>query len=206
MESRPWGANPTEVRHGWVRHPRCVGRARAHLRKVMADWGMAAIEDAALVVLSELLTNAVLHARVPSDRLIETCFRREAEGVRITVDDADCRGLETGAPRGEGGRGLDIVTALARCWGVCPRDGVGKSVWALVAAPGEEPEPVRMRVWVQRVQAGDRVAGVGGEREVADVREDRDGGRAEVVLGLQGGGELRLHAGSAVDVVRSVRW
>nr|WP_223769205.1 ATP-binding protein [Streptomyces huiliensis] len=171
---------------------------------------MAALEDSAATVLSELLTNAVVHARVPAGGQIVTRFRREAGGVRIAVEDADGRVPEPGVPHGEGGRGLVVVAALARRWGVSPRDGVGKSVWALVAVPGQggddEGGGVRIRVWVQRVLVGDRVVGDGWVREVVGVREDRADGRAEVVVGFRGGAELRVHAGSAVDVVRGGSW
>jgi hypothetical protein len=57
-------ANDREVTRRWARHPRCVALARGELRKTLTDWGLIQIEDAALLVLSELLTNAVCHARV----------------------------------------------------------------------------------------------------------------------------------------------
>lgn len=40
----------------------CVGLARVELRKTLSAWGLAEIEDTALLVLSELVTNAVRHA------------------------------------------------------------------------------------------------------------------------------------------------
>ncbi|MEU3186952.1 ATP-binding protein [Streptomyces sp. NPDC006923] len=71
----------------WTRHPRCVGLARAELRKTLAGWGHAELEDTAVLILSELLTNAVRHAHIPG-REIETRFCLIADGVRIEVDDA----------------------------------------------------------------------------------------------------------------------
>ncbi|MFI8941116.1 ATP-binding protein [Streptomyces syringium] len=123
------------VARRWTRHPRCVGSARAELRKALADWGLSSIEGEALLVLSELLTNAVVHARVPRGREIETCFRREGDTVRIAVDDADGRHPVPRPPQADGGRGLVLVAALADRWGVSDRGGVGKSVWAVLAAP-----------------------------------------------------------------------
>ncbi len=128
------------VARRWARHPRCIRLARAELSKVLADWGLAAGEDAALVVLSELLTNAVVHAHVSPGREIETCFRHEADGrLRIAVDDADDRRPHLRAPGLDGGRGLPLVAALSDSWGVSPRpqNGVGKSVWAVLTVPGE---------------------------------------------------------------------
>ncbi|MEU7105271.1 ATP-binding protein [Streptomyces stramineus] len=125
------------VTRRWARSPRCVGLARAELRKALADWDLASIEDVAALVLSELLTNAVVHAHVSPGRKIQTCFRRhEVDGVRIAVDDA-YEGLPVRrAPGGEGGRGLVLVDGLADSWGVSDRAGAGKSVWAVLSAPG----------------------------------------------------------------------
>ncbi|MBT2510284.1 ATP-binding protein [Streptomyces sp. ISL-98] len=127
-------SNGQEIVRRWARHPRCVGLARAELRKALANWGLTAIEDEALVVLSELLTNAVRHARVPKGREIETRYLLESGGVRLEVHDADSRRPELGALRSEaaGGRGLALVEALADEWAVSGRNGPGKVVWALL--------------------------------------------------------------------------
>jgi serine/threonine-protein kinase RsbW len=58
------------------------------LRKTLAGWGLVVIEDAALIALSELVTNAVRHARVSPGREIETHCLRASGGVRIEVHDA----------------------------------------------------------------------------------------------------------------------
>lgn len=129
------GIRPVVVSR-WSRHRRCVGLARAELRKVLAEWGLAMIEEAALLVLSELLTNAVRHARVPPGREIETRYLREGGGLRIEVHDAS-EELPVLGPSGEaGGWGLLLVDRLAARWGVAERDGVGKLVWAVVTTCG----------------------------------------------------------------------
>lgn len=121
----------------WRRHPSSVGLARLELRKALAGWGLSALEDSAVLVLSELVTNAVLHARVPPDREIETRFLPtglpDPDGLRIEVHDAsDLRPYRRAAARDAcDGRGLLIVDALADAWGVSDRVGVGKLVWAL---------------------------------------------------------------------------
>lgn len=126
----------------WTRSHRCVGLARAELRTALARWGLAAIEDAALLVLSELLTNAVLHGRAPG-REIETRCAPLHGGLRIEVHDA-----AGGSPRltpcdseSSGGRGLPLVAALAARWGVAERQGPGKSVWAELSLSGGGGEP-----------------------------------------------------------------
>ncbi len=101
----------------------------------LETWGLTSIEDEALLVLSELLTNAVVHGRVSPGREIETRFRLEAGALRIRVDDACKRWPSVGPQSDEGGRGLPLVAALSTSWGVSNRVGVGKSVWAVPAVP-----------------------------------------------------------------------
>ncbi|MGD3112963.1 ATP-binding protein [Streptomyces sp. YGL11-2] len=119
----------------WARHPRCVALARAELRKLLDRWDLAVVADDALLVLSELLTNAVRHAHVSRGREIETRYSREPKGVRIEVHDAAQNWPQPRQPDGDGGRGLVIVAELAARWGVEARDGIGKSVWAVIEAP-----------------------------------------------------------------------
>ncbi|WNO76647.1 ATP-binding protein [Streptomyces sp. AM8-1-1] len=134
MQKRQDALNGPVVRR-WTRHPRCVGLAREELAKTLAAWGMAEVEDAALVVLSELVTNAVIHARVSPGREIETRFQLAGADLRIEVhDSSDVRPRsQDPSSESERGRGLSLVSALADQWGISERDGVGKSVWALIA-------------------------------------------------------------------------
>jgi anti-sigma regulatory factor (Ser/Thr protein kinase) len=78
------------------------------------------------LVVSELATNAVRHARTPFRLSIHT-----APTLRVEVTDGSSA-LPVGGtadPRSESGRGLWLVAALTRSWGVEPR-GAGKVVWA----------------------------------------------------------------------------
>jgi anti-sigma regulatory factor (Ser/Thr protein kinase) len=84
---------------------------------------------AALLVLSELVTNAVLHGAEP----IEVYVSRDDDLLRIEVSDGGSRG-DGVTPRTHddprpGGRGLHIVNSLASRWGTTDNDG-GKTVWA----------------------------------------------------------------------------
>ncbi|AXG78122.1 ATP-binding protein [Streptomyces paludis] len=120
----------------WKRHARSVGLARAELRKALALWGLSSVEEAAVLVLSELVTNAVRHAHVPAGREVETRFLAlPGGGVRLEVHDACSRRPEVqdASPGACAGRGLLIVEAVADSWGVAGRDGVGKAVWAVVS-------------------------------------------------------------------------
>jgi len=92
----------------------------------MHDWGCDdAIPDAELLV-SELVTNAVLHARSATRVTID----HDGTTVRIAVcDDSPTRPrLRDYGPEAVTGRGLVIVDRIARRWGVDPSDD-GKCVW-----------------------------------------------------------------------------
>jgi serine/threonine-protein kinase RsbW len=119
----------------WPRHPRSVSRARHALVQELAVWGLSGLTDPAELVLSELVTNAVQHTRVPRDRLIETHFERMDGGVRIEVHDADENrpAPQVASTEDEAGRGLALVDALTRGrWGADEREGVGKLIWAVI--------------------------------------------------------------------------
>ncbi|MFJ9431860.1 ATP-binding protein [Streptomyces sp. NPDC101490] len=105
--------------------------ARRELRQVLERWGWTPVEDAACLVLSELLTNGLRHGRVRG-REIETRFIRTKGTLRIEVHDASEKRPLASLPvdGAEGGRGLPLVEALAVKWGVGERNGPGKSVWA----------------------------------------------------------------------------
>ncbi|MFJ3793043.1 SpoIIE family protein phosphatase [Kitasatospora sp. NPDC090091] len=122
---------------------RSAGAARAFVRDALLGWGLPEVVDDAVVLVSELVTNAVVHAGTAA----EVCCLREAETVRIEVTDHHPeRGLPAFAdvpvtasdryadPDGEGGRGLLMCSALAERWGV--EYGAGsKTVWFRLPLP-----------------------------------------------------------------------
>ncbi|MEX0171904.1 ATP-binding protein [Streptomyces sp. LMG1-1-1.1] len=122
----------------WGQGARSVPLARRELRRTLARWEWKAVEDAAALVLSELLTNAVRHGRVRG-REIETRFARVSGTLRIEVHDASERRPLMALPEcgADGGWGLPLVDVLASKWGVCDRRGAGKLVWAELAVEGE---------------------------------------------------------------------
>ncbi|GHF97925.1 ATP-binding protein [Streptomyces filamentosus] len=134
-----YGASPGEeiVVLRWRYVARSVPAARRELRRTLERWGWDAVADVAALLLSELLTNAVRHARVPG-REIETRFSRVGRVLRIEVHDASETRPLMGLPEegAEGGWGLPLVDSLAAGWGIGDRRGPGKVVWAEVAAAG----------------------------------------------------------------------
>ncbi|MEV7023451.1 ATP-binding protein [Kitasatospora sp. NPDC093558] len=123
----------------WLpRHHKSVAAARKLLREFLADQpgGEPFISNGELV-LSELVTNAVLHARTAPGRLIYMQFELCPDLLRIEVHDADSTRptLQPADCHDEAGRGLWLVSQLASRWGCCPRvGGVGKAVWAMVGS------------------------------------------------------------------------
>ena len=85
-------------------------------------------EDVAVLLVSELVTNAILHGRGP----LELRARTTGEALRVEVHDADPRTaptLSTGVePTDDGGRGLQLVDILADRWGWA-ESPAGKVVW-----------------------------------------------------------------------------
>jgi anti-sigma regulatory factor (Ser/Thr protein kinase) len=105
---------------------------------------LAHLAETAQLIVSELVTNSVNHAREPRGRLIATRFERVESGVRIEVHDAGDQKPERreALSEEESGRGLALVDALTDGrWGVSERLGVGKLVWAVCAEHGTEKVP-----------------------------------------------------------------
>lgn len=110
---------------------RSVTLARRRTARLVTDWGHPALAGDAALVLSELMTNALLHGSL-RDRLIRVRITLTVTTLRIEVTDP--RGERLPNPRaadGEDqfGRGLLLVGAVADRWGCEPR-AVGKTVYA----------------------------------------------------------------------------
>lgn len=128
------------------REPDAVPRARRAVCDALTATGVASdrpglCDDAELVV-SELVTNAVLHGEAPIAVRV-----RVGGGVRIEVEDAGRTApiLLQGNPDSMTGRGLSMVSALTSGWGVEPAGGGGKIIWAELggnAPSGRVAQPV----------------------------------------------------------------
>jgi GAF domain-containing protein/anti-sigma regulatory factor (Ser/Thr protein kinase) len=114
--------------------PDAVPRARRFAVSALQGQPAPLVEDAALVV-TELLTNAVLHGRPPVTLRVHLLGDR----VRVEVEDTGRQMPVTVRHSTEAmtGRGLPLVSALSAGWGVDATEA-GKSVWAeLTATPRE---------------------------------------------------------------------
>ena len=117
---------------------RSVATARAFVRDTLQGWGFADIVDDAVVLTSELVTNAVVHAGTAA----EVMCLRYAAAVRVEVADhyperevplLDIADHQVN-PDHEGGRGLVLCSALAGRWGV-EYTSTHKRVWFQLDLP-----------------------------------------------------------------------
>lgn len=136
------GADPIAIRDRGIAHeasrdfqpmdsaPRA---ARRFVEDALRRWGHdgSAVDDARLLV-SELVTNAVIHTRSPFSVSLES----QPSRLRLAVHDESSAVPRSGGQKLEtarGGRGLQIVAALADDWGVMTTPA-GKTVWAELSA------------------------------------------------------------------------
>jgi anti-sigma regulatory factor (Ser/Thr protein kinase) len=106
--------------------PASAASAREFVDDTLGAWGCEGFVDASRLLISELVTNAVLHARTD----IEVVIRAVRRGVRVEVHDRSAAAPVVRRYDDEAmtGRGLALVDELARRWGVDREEG-GKSVW-----------------------------------------------------------------------------
>ncbi len=104
-----------------------AAQARGFTGRCLEAWGLTAVCPVALLLVSEIVTNAVEHSREP----VRLELSRTGSGVRASVWDAEPR--LPPVPRrpkvdAEAGRGLYLLDRLASRWGYDPVAG-GKTVW-----------------------------------------------------------------------------
>lgn len=160
--------------------PAEVGRARRWVRSRLLNHGVdpdAPIAETVVLVVSELVTNAVVHTGCPA--VLRLCF--PLGDLRGAVSDAAADGAGGGAvrqsatvgplrvevadasqvapaPRHAGadvdatnGRGLELVELLCDRWGWYP-DGTGKRVWCEISPDARPADPLATVDWVALAQ------------------------------------------------------
>ncbi|GAB2868294.1 ATP-binding protein [Actinocorallia aurea] len=122
-----------------------VSAVRRRLGRELLEWGVSdEVADDAAVIASELMSNALRHARpLPGpEPQIKVSWARIGDIVELSVSDG---GAITEPRKGQpalsslGGRGLGIVETLSQAWGV-RRDDHGSTVWAHLHAPAVFPQ------------------------------------------------------------------
>lgn len=127
--------------------PRSVATARRWVRGVLHEVGRDELTETTELATSELVTNAILHART------DISVVADVDGVDVLIEVRDGSPqlpMPVGADDSEPdldtvpsvGNGLLILGAVTRCWGVRQEPGAGKAVWFVPAADsGDALEP-----------------------------------------------------------------
>ncbi|MFJ4844626.1 MULTISPECIES: SpoIIE family protein phosphatase [unclassified Streptomyces] len=118
-----------------------VAAARGFVHQRLCDWGLVGLSDDLVLITSELVTNALIHAG--SD--VDLRLRSFGDHIRLEVLDSDSDPpvptayslTDEGRAKAEHGRGLYLVDALCRTWNTSTC-GLGKTVWLEMDIPGAE--------------------------------------------------------------------
>lgn len=118
--------------------PASAARGRRLVRHFLAENDLDALVDTATLLVSEVVTNAVVHAATA----VELSFQLTPRGAWVGVHDRSSvlPGVRYYDDSSMTGRGLGLVELLADAWGVDARTD-GKLVWFTVAGPGAAPVP-----------------------------------------------------------------
>jgi len=121
---------PIQLNHCRVRlaaSPAAAGEARSQVRTAIRDWGVPVDPDAAVLLTSELVTNAITHEAGETITLGIRCLRGR---LRVDVYDTSRSFPVVSVAQGDAqtGRGLMLVATLAAEWGFY-RTPAGKAVY-----------------------------------------------------------------------------
>jgi anti-sigma regulatory factor (Ser/Thr protein kinase) len=126
--------------------PSSVAIARQCLTAELIAVGvLESVIDDVNVIISELMSNALRHARPLPSGQVRLAWSTSDDAIEIAVCDG---GARTEPRRGHptlsslGGRGLGIVETIAECWGV-DHDHDGTTVWAVLRSPQLAGPPPR---------------------------------------------------------------
>ncbi|MFF1687364.1 MULTISPECIES: SpoIIE family protein phosphatase [unclassified Streptomyces] len=110
--------------------PERVAAARRHVRELLHDWSDEDQVDSAVLMVSEMLTNVLVHTDGDALLVAEVTGGPSARRLRAEVADAsdDLPHKRHPGELASSGRGLVLMELLADRWGVDPR-GEGKSIW-----------------------------------------------------------------------------
>ncbi len=131
------GRGDSDVQLVLAAQPDAVPTARRFAAEVTRD--LPDFQDGVELVVTELVTNAVLHAAGP----VVLQLRTDGEAVRVEVTDGGGSFALTprDLPMGMTGRGLGLVAAYASAWGIAPVDG-GKTVWVELRPDPHDVAPI----------------------------------------------------------------
>ncbi|MFB7184918.1 SpoIIE family protein phosphatase [Streptomyces sp. NPDC056178] len=121
--------------------PQRIAAARQHLRELLHDWADPEQVDAAVLMISEMATNVLVHTDGDALMVAEATGEPGERRLRVEVADASDELPHRRRPgeMASSGRGLVLMEMLADAWGVDPQ-GVGKSIWFELYEPGPDEE------------------------------------------------------------------
>jgi anti-sigma regulatory factor (Ser/Thr protein kinase) len=153
-------------------NPASVGEARRFTVDTLRRWDREDLTTSGALLVTELVTNAILHART----MVRVILERGTDFVRVEVRDGS---LIRPALRNHGldattGRGLALVSRLADTWGV-DVDGTGKVVWAHLTEDWEEESSEHLYVLADVDDVKDDVTDDVRDSDGPDSPPDHDG-------------------------------
>ena len=126
--------------------PAAAAEARSHVRAAICAWEIPVDPGVAVLLTSELVTNAIRHEAGENITLAITCSFGQ---LRVDVHDTSCSlpVLVDASADAEAGRGLMLVATLSATWGVY-RTPAGKAVYFTLAfEPDAAPGNGRVQTW-----------------------------------------------------------
>jgi hypothetical protein len=116
--------------------PERIAAARQHMRQLLHDWVDGDQVDSAVLMLSEMVTNVLIHTDGDALIVAEVTCHEAGRRMRVEVSDGSDELPHKRHPgeMASSGRGLVLMEMLAHAWGVDPR-GEGKSIWFELTEP-----------------------------------------------------------------------
>ena len=125
------GMETLEATRSFSCDSRSLSGCRTFVTNTLSSWHLSPLTEDAMIVVSELATNAVLHARTE----FSVSMAWQSGTLRVSLRDSshDMPVVGSPLPTTVTGRGLLLVSVIARRWGI-EIDSSGKSVWAELSA------------------------------------------------------------------------
>ncbi|MCX4846814.1 SpoIIE family protein phosphatase [Streptomyces sp. NBC_00893] len=119
--------------------PERIAAARQQMRDLLHDWADPEQVDAAVLMISEMATNVLVHTDGDALMLAQATGEHGERLLRVEVSDGSDELPHKRRPgeMASSGRGLVLMEMLADAWGVDPR-GAGKSIWFELYESGPE--------------------------------------------------------------------
>jgi anti-sigma regulatory factor (Ser/Thr protein kinase) len=115
----------------YTRHSASVGKARSWVDAFLVESAIEdSVRDDAQLVVSELITNALMHGE--GELVLRASITGTIVQVSVTDSGDDLPEVLPPEPSRIGGLGLVVVDRIASNWGVAPFPG-GKTVWAVLS-------------------------------------------------------------------------